>query len=242
MVSRITTGIPGFDKLVQGGLPKGSLTLVSGNPGTGKSIFCMQAAYNVAAKGTNSLYVSFEQNEKEIKAQMNQIGLGSGKVDGRLKILRLDSDDPDIVSEILKTAKKIKAGFVIVDSLASLTSGPVPQEHLSSYTTAEVLESVIPVPLDVENLNRMKVKLILETIRKTGATAMLTSEMVRGQEGYSRDTLSEFLCDAIVVLHAVEGEDGFRTLHIPKIRLTRQKSGIYSFEITKKGIIVKEGE
>jgi KaiC/GvpD/RAD55 family RecA-like ATPase len=88
----------------------------------------------------------------------------------------------------------------------------------------------------------MKVKLILDTIKQTKATALLTSEIIRGQEGYSRDTLSEFLCDAIIVLHSVEGEDSFRTLTIPKMRLTKQKMGIYSFEIGKKGFIVKSSE
>jgi len=242
MVKRVATSISGFDKLIEGGLPAGSLTLVSGVPGAGKSIFCMHMAYNVASKGTKALYISFEQSEKEIEAQMHQLGLNSKKGAGKLKIKQLDSDDPDVMEKIRKNIKSLKAGFVVVDSLASLTSAPVPQTQLSNYSTAQVLESVIPVPLDVENLNRMKVKLILETIKKTGATAILTSEMLKGQEGYSRDTLSEFLCDAVVVLHAVEGEAGFRTLTIPKIRLTKQKSGIYSFEIGKKGVVVKAKE
>lgn len=242
MVSRIATGIEGFDSLIQGGFPKGSLTLVSGNPGTGKSIFCMQTAFNVASGKTNCLYISFEQSESDIKVQMAQVGLGFGKIDGKLRILSLDSNDPNIIGKISDAVKKQKAGFVVVDSLASLASSPVSREHLTNYSMEQVLESVIPVPLDAENLNRMKVKLILDTLKKSGATALLTSEMVKGQEGYSRDTLSEFLCDAVVVLHSVEGEGSFRTLHIPKIRLTKQKTGIYSFEIGKKGIVVKESE
>ncbi|MDD5148397.1 MAG: ATPase domain-containing protein, partial [Candidatus ainarchaeum sp.] len=48
MVERIPTGIKGFDELIEGGLPKGSVTLVAGTPGTGKSIFCSQIAYNNA--------------------------------------------------------------------------------------------------------------------------------------------------------------------------------------------------
>ena len=59
MVERIATGIKGFDALVQGGLPKGSASLVAGAPGTGKTIFCLQALFNNALAGKNCLFFSF---------------------------------------------------------------------------------------------------------------------------------------------------------------------------------------
>lgn len=240
MISRVATGIKGFDELVEGGFPKGSFTLISGNPGTGKSIFCMQTAFNVASKGNPALYISFEQTEDVLKEQLLQFGFDFKKVNGKLKLLFLDPNNPQVMDIILKEIKKIKAEFVVIDSLASLTSGP--SNQTPNFNVQQIMDSVIPIPLDAENLARMKVKLILDTIRTTKATALLTSEIIHGQDGYSRDTLSEFLCDAIILLHSVEGEEGFRTLSIPKIRLTKQKSGIYSFEMTKKGIIVKSSE
>jgi circadian clock protein KaiC len=240
MINRIATGIKGFDKLIEGGLPQGSLTLVSGNPGTGKSIFCMNAAYNIAKTGSPALYISFEQTEDIIKEQLAQFGCDVDKAKDKLKLLFLDPNNPEVMDTILKEAKKIKAEFIVIDSLASLTSGP--SNQTSNYSVQQIMDSVIPVPIDAENLARMKVKMILDTIRDTKATALLTSEIIKGQEGYSRDTLSEFLCDAIIMLHTVEGEEGFRTLNIPKIRLTKQKSGIYSFEMDKKGISVKSSE
>jgi len=42
MVERVATGIPGLDALIEGGLPQGSVTLVSGGAGCGKTIFCSQ--------------------------------------------------------------------------------------------------------------------------------------------------------------------------------------------------------
>ena len=83
MIKRVATGLKGFDKLIEGGLPSGSLTLVSGNPGTGKSIFCMQTAFNIAKKGSAALYISFEQteammkgrNEKEVTNELKAQGL-----------------------------------------------------------------------------------------------------------------------------------------------------------------------
>jgi KaiC/GvpD/RAD55 family RecA-like ATPase len=240
MVNRVATGIKGFDELVEGGFPEGSLTLVSGNPGTGKSIFCMQTAYNIALNGNSVLYISFEQNESVLKEQLAQFGKDIKKASANLKLLYLDSNNSQVMDIILKEIKKINAKFVVIDSLASLHSGSANQS--SNYSMQQIMDSVIPVPMDADNLARMKIKMILDTIRSTKVTALLTSEIIHGQDGYSRDTLSEFLCDAIIVLHSVEGEEGFRTLNIPKIRLTKQKSGICSFEMTKKGIIVKSSE
>jgi len=240
MVERIATGIKGFDNLIEGGFPKGSLTLISGNPGTCKSIFCMQTATNVAKRGTPALYVSFEQSEADIIEQLNQLGF-DGLKQKQLQIARLEPEDPQVMTKITDLAKKMNAGLIIVDSLASLTSGPS-KPTANNYTTTQILDSVIPVPMDSESLNRMKVKMILDAIKQTGATAILTSEIIKGQEGYSRDTLSEFLCDTIIVMHSVEGEDAYRTLNIPKMRLTKQKMGIYSFEIGKKGMIIKSSE
>jgi len=240
MVSRIATGIKGFDDLVEGGFPKGSLTLVSGNPGTCKSIFCMQTAFNVASKGTPALYVSFEQKEADIVEQLSQLGFSAQKVKG-LKIVHFEPEDSKVMEKLLKAAKDIKAGLIVIDSLASLTSGPGRPDG-PAFTPTQIMENVIPVPMDAETLNRMKIKMILDTLRQTGATALLTSEIIKGQDGYSRDTLSEFLCDAIIALHSVEGDENFRTLTIPKMRLTKQKMGIYSFEVGKKGILVKSSE
>jgi circadian clock protein KaiC len=46
--NRVPTGIDGLDPLIEGGFPRGSLVLLAGNPGTGKTIFSMQFLYNGA--------------------------------------------------------------------------------------------------------------------------------------------------------------------------------------------------
>lgn len=237
MVERISTGIKGFDKLIEGGLPKESVSLVSGPPGTGKSIFCMQIAYNFALSGKNALYIFFEQNDFFIEEQLNQFGLNPNKVKNNLKLLLLDPNDPSIMNKIVDETKKHNAELIVLDSLASLASNSLTQP--SNLTTQQIMDFVVPVPVDVEQFSRMKVKMILDTIRSTKATALLTSEIVKGQKGYSRDTLSEFLCDAIFLMSLVEGKKERRIITIPKIRLTNQCFGTHYFSITKKGIVIK---
>ena len=57
-MDRVATGVAGFDGLVQGGLPAGSNILLTGRPGTGKTIFALQYLYNGALKGENGIYIS----------------------------------------------------------------------------------------------------------------------------------------------------------------------------------------
>lgn len=238
MVERVATGIKGFDALIEGGWPKGNAILVSGSPGTGKSIFCMQALYNNSLKGKKCLYVSFEQTEAEIKEQMRQFGWT--KLNSNFKILAVGSDDIALADNIISSIKKDKPELVVVDSVASIF-GSTPKEG-KNWTMREVSEMVYPSIVDESTMTRMMIKSIVLGVKETGVTAFFISEIIKDSPGYSRDTISEFLCDAILMMHAVEGEEGFRTLTIPKARMTKQRTGIYSFEIGKNGFMVKSQE
>ena len=59
----IQPGIPGFDELLKKGIPDGKSVLIEGSPGTGKTIFCLQTAYNLSVSGKKVLYMSFEESE-----------------------------------------------------------------------------------------------------------------------------------------------------------------------------------
>ena len=68
-IKRIETGIIGFDGLIKGGFPIASTVLLTGSPGTGKTIFGLQYLYNGALKfREKGLYVTFEQTEDARRA------------------------------------------------------------------------------------------------------------------------------------------------------------------------------
>ena len=76
MLPKIETGIPGFDELSYGGLPKGKVTLVSGTTGAGKTIFAAGFVYNGATKyKDNSVFVTFEERPEDIIRNMQSIGM-----------------------------------------------------------------------------------------------------------------------------------------------------------------------
>jgi circadian clock protein KaiC len=89
-IERIPTGIPGLDNLIQGGFPKGSLIVVAGNPGSGKTILSSQFLYYGAVDyGERGIYVPFAENRKSFMSNLANLGLNFVKLEkeGKFKFL-----------------------------------------------------------------------------------------------------------------------------------------------------------
>ena len=75
MVELTQTGITGLDDILNGGIVKNSTTLVSGNPGAGKSLLGIQYIYNgVEMFDEEGIFLSFEENESDIREAAESIG------------------------------------------------------------------------------------------------------------------------------------------------------------------------
>ncbi|MDO8625335.1 MAG: ATPase domain-containing protein, partial [Candidatus Diapherotrites archaeon] len=193
-IDRVKSFVPGMDKFMQGGFPKGHVILIAGTPGTGKSILCAQMLYFNAMEGKKCLYLNMEQNNSRVEAQMMQLGWDAKKTTN-LKILSLDADDPNLVNFMLSELRNAKYDLVCLDSLDSITANPVFPSSMSVHNS-----SGTTVPVEPMNLNRLRLKMIFKALGSSGATVFLTSERVESQMGLTRDTISEFLCDGILLL------------------------------------------
>ena len=108
---RFQTNLKELDRVLGGGLVKGSLTLISGDPGIGKSTLLLQTANNIASKYGKVLYVSGEESEEQIKIRGDRLGV--------------NAKDLFIVSEtnldtIEVYIENIKPVFVIIDSIQTI--------------------------------------------------------------------------------------------------------------------------
>ena len=77
---KVHTGIKELDRVLGGGIVPGSLTLVGGDPGIGKSTLLLQVCRNLAASGHSVLYISGEESLKQIKIRANRMGEFSDKL------------------------------------------------------------------------------------------------------------------------------------------------------------------
>lgn len=72
--TRVSTGIKGLDELLHGGLPRGSITLVSGTPGTGKTILCFQFINAGITAGEKCLFLTSDDRITNLLNQAREFG------------------------------------------------------------------------------------------------------------------------------------------------------------------------
>jgi len=143
---RLLTGFSEVDTVLGGGIVKGSVTLLAGDPGIGKSTLLLQTALNISQKSDKVIYISGEESEDQIKIRAQRI-LGSAK---KNNLFLLSFTNIDAVVEILD---KEKPSFVVVDSIQTMESenvsglsGSVPQVRYSALQLIKLAKTTnIPI-------------------------------------------------------------------------------------------------
>ena len=113
---RIKSGIEEFDRVLGGGIVKGSLTLISGEPGIGKSTLLLQACQKLADENS-VLYISGEESPAQIKIRAERTGVTSDNI----KILAETN-----LEDIVFTAKEENPSFIIIDSVQTIYDPKLP--------------------------------------------------------------------------------------------------------------------
>jgi circadian clock protein KaiC len=236
-IERIQSGIKGFDSFIEGGFPEGSITLVVGTPGTGKSIFVAEVLYSNALQGKRCLYLNLEQSEGKLEKQISQFGWDLAKAGKNLRIVSVDFPNPGMVEFVLDEVQRLNYDLIAIDSLDSISSSPLETDEIGKMGMDRIAETVIPTLFDAQTVGRLKLKKIFAAISKSKATAFLTTEKIEGAQGITRDTISEFLCDNILVMYYLGiGSSQYRSAQVLKMRLSNHEKDFIPFEITKKGI------
>lgn len=114
---RIDTGIGELNRVLGGGIVKGSLTLISGEPGIGKSTIIIQAANHIAKTVGRVLYVSGEESEEQIKMRADRV---CGEIDDRLFILAETN-----MENIMAVCETLEPEFVIIDSIQTMYTADI---------------------------------------------------------------------------------------------------------------------
>jgi DNA repair protein RadA/Sms len=110
---RMTTGIAEMDRVLGGGIVNGSVTLVGGDPGIGKSTLLLQVVQNLAEKDLKILYISGEESAKQIKLRGIRLRASSKNL---LVLVEIDLDI------IVKHIKEISPRAVVIDSIQTMYS------------------------------------------------------------------------------------------------------------------------
>lgn len=227
-IERIESGIPGLDKLIEGGLVKGSVNLVAGATGTGKSIFGCQFILHGLKKGENGVYICLEQSVEDLLSDVSKFGWDKEfrkyMEQERLKIEYVFPTSIKKLGELVfDRVERVDAERLVVDSITVAAMG-------WEETT------------DITKIRRELFDFI-QNLKKKGVTSLLIAEIPETEpKALSRFGFEEFVADSVIVLHYLEFAAGGspRSLIIRKMRRTKHGTDIYPFEITEKGIIVKK--
>lgn len=110
---RLVTGTGEFDRVLGGGLVRGSIVLIGGDPGIGKSTLLLQTVASLATRGTACLYVTAEESAQQVALRGKRLGL---------KLADLKISTQNRLEDILATSQTAKPAVLVIDSIQTVYS------------------------------------------------------------------------------------------------------------------------
>jgi circadian clock protein KaiC len=231
----VKTGIQGFDKLLEKGIPKGSGILIAGGAGSGKTIMCLQILANAAREGKKCLYMSFEESEARLKSHMEDFGWNPSELErrGSLMIKRMSSYE--IARAVEAMLAKERGELLIEIEPMILPSGFRPD-----IIVVDSLSSISSYFVGRSDQYRSYIEQLFRYFEKLGITSFLIAETKQMPETFSPTGVEEFLADGVVVLYNIrKGDVRENAIEILKLRGAKHLKKIVAMQIIdKEGIAV----
>jgi circadian clock protein KaiC len=205
-LTKVLTGIQGFDEISGGGLPRARSTLVIGGAGCGKTVFALQTLVNGARESNEAgLFVAFEESPRQIIANAATFGWDLVALQKK-KLFFLDAHlSPDVVT----------AGDFDLEGMLGLLEAKA-RELKATRIVFDGIDVLLGL-LDNPTHERREVYRIRDWLQKTGLTGIITQKM--SVEGDDRYGFLQFMVDCVISLrHRVVDGSAFRNLRIVKYR------------------------
>jgi len=236
-MERVKTGVDGLDDLIEGGLPRDTVTLVSGPPGSGKTILCYQFLSKGLESGDKCLFLTLDKKVEKLITQAKELGFNfqSAVENGRLKFIFLDINKKLVYDVMTKEILSGEYDRVVLDSVTPLSEMPVYVEKTEFTNTINFIKSEDFSSTAGGPPRRMHLHYIMNILDTAHCTSMITSELPGGSFGLSRDGVSEFLVDGIILLNFDPSMDK-RKLSVMKMRSTKHTLRPQDIKIGEGGI------
>ena len=203
-VERLATGIHEFDRVLGGGVVPGSLVLLGGTPGIGKSTILLDAGLRFGQRGIKVLYVSGEESEEQ--TAMRAVRLGGASANENLLIMTATDLDA-----ILAQANTVKPQLLIIDSIQTMYNAELPTAAGSVGQVRECTAKLLQ-------------------FAKTTNIAVLVIGHVTKDGNIAGPRLLEHMVDVVLQFEG-DRSYAFRVLRALKNRFgSTEESGIFSME------------
>ena len=236
-IERVVTGIPGLDDILHGGIPKRNVVLLSGGPGTGKSIFGQQYLYNGLKLGEPGVLVVLEEHPVQVRVSMSQFGWNVRPYEEKGMFAIVDA----FTAGIGEAAKRERYVVRAPDDFQSLID--VLREAIRDVGAVRaVIDSVTTLYITKPAMARGMVLQLKKILSGMGCTSILVSQVSVTERGFGGPGV-EHAADGIIRLDLDEVDGELRrSIIVWKMRGTSHSMRRHPFEITDKGMIVKAGE
>lgn len=225
---RLSTGIPGLDDILHGGLPEGHLYLVEGNPGSGKTTFGLQFLLAGAAAGERTLYVTLAES----RAELEQAGSSHGFDLSKVEVFEVEPPElagkgseqytvfhpsevelADVMQSILDRVATVKAGRIVIDSMSEL-------------------RMLARDPLRY----RRQIMTLKQFFMGLNTTVLLLDD----RSGESSDTQLQSIAHGVLRMETLERDFGAvrRQLEVRKMRASAFREGFHDYIIREGGLVI----
>ena len=230
-VERLRTGVGGLDELLKGGLPRGFFVAVTGEPGTGKTVLCINFINQGIIEGDENIYVTTEESRSSIVEQARQFGMD---FDGAMKAGRLMIIDALMREEDPWTLRRLEPEEMVEMVLDA-------KRNLGRGRARLVIDSLSAFWLDKPAMARKYSYQIKRVLAKWNFTVLATSQ-------YAITTSAAFgwgvehVADGIIRFkRIIRGGELKRYLLIEKMRQTDHSLYLHEIEIVDgKGLVILE--
>jgi KaiC/GvpD/RAD55 family RecA-like ATPase len=219
---RVSSGVPGFDELVEGGLLSDRLYVVSGPPGSGKTTFCSQFVTQGAREGTDSFYVTMHETKEELLQDMSGYSFGFDRA--------VESDSVQFLNLVTESGKRTIRQFG--------REGGLTNRLLAFIESNDVERVVIDSTLLLQHFfseASEEITGFLSALKQTDSTIFLISEMT-DPTSYSDE---HYLAHGVVFFHNfLESGSMTRGIQIIKMRGTSIDCDIRQISFSDDGLCV----
>jgi len=216
---RISTGVPGLDQIMHGGLPKGGSTLVLGPSGCGKTAMGLGFVVEGLEDGERCLYVTFQENHNQLRRKAANFGwdLSPYLASGKLRIYVAEGAlDLDVMASFVRDVLAENPPHrMVIDSLAEMVVTAREFDRFPAYARS-----------------------LLGLLQAAGVSVLATSET--SSLGPTVESVGAFLYENIVLLRYIEqvSEVG-RAVAVLKMRHSDHEKGLWSYTISDHGLEVE---
>jgi len=226
ILEKASSGVPGFEDITHGGLPRGRPTLVCGSAGCGKTLFGMQFLVKGAIeKDEPGVFVAFEETESDLRTNVASLGWDMDTLFNQKKFV--------VESIIISPDEITEAGQYDLEGLFVRLDAAI-REVGARRIVLDTVETLFGAFMDA-HIVRAEFRRLLQWLKDRGITAIVTAE--RGDGGLTRFGIEEYVSDCVIELsQTMHGQTTRRHLRILKYRGSGHGTNAYPFLIGQRGI------